>query len=54
MGATVIGRPKPVNGARSVSAGPGPGAPLERIAFDWNRIAVPIKRADPLVLDSVD
>ena len=27
---------------------------LERIAFDWNRIAVPVKRADPLDLDSVD
>ena len=54
MGATVVGRPKPVNGARPVSAGPGPGAPLERIAFDWNRIAIRIKRADPLVLDSVD
>ena len=27
---------------------------LERIAFDWNRMAVPIKRADPLDLDSVD
>ena len=27
---------------------------LERIAFDWSRIAVPIKRADPLDLNSVD
>jgi hypothetical protein len=25
---------------------------VERIAFDWNRIAVPIKRARPLDLDS--
>jgi len=25
---------------------------LERIAFDWNRIAVPIERAHPLDVDS--
>ena len=27
---------------------------LERIAFDWSRIAVPIKRVNPLDLNSVD
>ena len=27
---------------------------LERIAFDWSRTAVPIKRMNPLDLNSVD
>ena len=32
----------------------GPDIFRERIAFDWNRIAVPIKRVNPLDLDRVD
>ncbi len=52
-------RPRPAHDRLDGVGGPSPriqrhGHPLERIAFDRNSDAVPIKRADPLDLDSVD